>query len=348
MRLTLGQLAETRLPQSLGLCAGDVPGVASYVNEATLKLINTGSETGWWLGWDKVVFPITREDPYITLPAQYSRAINLDLCGGPIRIQNQFYEVIVDGGGLRRDCHNSCGAIETLDRGTVPVMVDVPANSFLRLYLTDGRDVGKRVLFSQAKDANDLGIYSTSGVNQVDGFYLTLASPFVTCSYVVKSFLAVVKDVTFGDVVLKAVDTTSGVETLLARYTPAETNPAYRRYMLAGVPNCCCANGVRCEPPETPRVTALCKIDYRPVKNPSDQLLISNVIALKAACRSIYYSEIGTQQNANLAEIQWREAVKALNQELRTEEGNEFPAIAVAMPWGNYRNDPMQVGWGAI
>lgn len=321
--------------------------MASYINEATLKLINTASETGFWLGWEKVVFPITREDPYITLPSLYSRAINLDLCRVPIRIQNEFYEVIVDGAGLRRDCENGCGAIQTLDRGDVPTSVDIPDdNSLLRVYLTNTADVGKRILFSEAKDANNLGIYSTSGVNQVNGFYLTLASPFVTSAFVVKSFLAAVKDVTLGDVVLKAVNATTGEETALARYTPQETNPSYRRYMLTGVPNCCC--GTTCTTPAAPQVTAMCKIDYRPVSQPSDQLLISNIVALKAACQSIRYSEIDNPQAQSMSILKWNEAVKALNQEVRTYEGNEFPAIAVAMPWGNYRNDPMRVGWGGI
>lgn len=346
MRLTLGQLANTRIPQSLGLCSGDIPGVASFVNEATLKLINTASETGWWLGWQKVVFPITREQPYITLPSIYSRAINLDLCRTPVRIQNEFYEVIVDGAGLRRDCESGCGAIETLDRGDVPTAFDIPdENSMLRIYITDVRDVGKRILFSDAKDSNGMGIYQTSGVNQVNGFFLTFQTPFVTSAFVVKSFLAVMKDATFGDIVLKAVNQTTGVETALARYSPQETNPSYRRYLLAGVPNCCCASGPTCTSTSTtPQVTAMCKINYRPVSQPSDQLLISNVVALKAACESIRYSEIDNPASQQFAILKWNDAVKALNQELRTMEGNEFPAISVSMPWGNSRHDPMRVG----
>lgn len=347
MRLTLGQLANTRIPQSLGLCSGDIPGVASFVNEATLKLINTASETGWWLGWQKVVFPITTANPFLTLPSIYSRVVNLDLCRSPVRIQNGWYEMIVDGVGLRTQCDGACGPIQALDREMVPTAFDIPdTNSLLRVYITDSRDIGKRILFSQVKDVNGVGVYSTSGVNQVDGIYLTFQTPFTTSAFVIASFLAVVKDTTFGDVVLKAVNQTSGVETLLARYGPQETNPSYRRYMLTGVPACCCISAGTCatNPPQSPQVTTMCKLDYRPVSQPSDQLLISNVVALKAACESIRYGEIDNPASQQFSILKWNDAVKALNQEIRAMEGNEFPAISVSMPWGNYRHDPMQVG----
>jgi hypothetical protein len=101
MRTTLGQVRQSRLPEVIGKCATDTPGIAAYVNQAQQQLINAGGETGWWGGWCKVVFQVWRSNPYITLPREFARVINMDVFRHPIRIQNEFYEMLEAGIGLK-------------------------------------------------------------------------------------------------------------------------------------------------------------------------------------------------------------------------------------------------------
>lgn len=330
MRIKLSDVMASRIPQVLGMCATNVNGVASYINEAQQRLINAGSQTGWWNGWARVVVNVSRENPYFTLPPDFARAAGIDVCRTPIRIQNDWYEVLVDGVGLQTECagRNGCGALAAYDRGSFSTAVDLPStNQYLRIYPTSAADIGKRILFSGAMDANNVGIYSADGLNSVDGFYLTLQSPFTTSAFVVTSFSALSKVVTKGDVVLKAVDATTGVETFLSRYTPQETNPAYRRYYLHSLPCNCCHDPAL--PPSTAQLTALLKYEYRPATQPSDFLLISNIPALKAECESIRYAEMDVANGQQFSILKHREAIKLLSQELEHYEGPQDVAINV-------------------
>lgn len=328
MRITLRQFAESRAAQAVGICNNNYLAAASYANEAIERLINAFSETGPYGAWDKVVFTVATTSPYITLPAAYSRAVNLDVCRQPVRIQNGFYELLAEGIGLQTLCDgfNGCGTRQVFDRGNVPTMADLPANSLIRIYPTNMADIGKRLIFTGALDANSVGIYSQDGLASIDGFPLVLQSPFTTTAFVVSNFSGVEKDLTRGDVVLKAVDATTGVETLLSRYTPTETNPSYRRYYLHALPCGCCP----C--PSTPgnvQITAMLKNQFVPVSQPTDQLLISCIPALKEECLAIRYSEQDTSASQQFALLKHKEAVRLLNQQLASELGTDTLAINV-------------------
>lgn len=326
-RITVQQFADSRAAQALGFCNNNILALCSYLNEATERLLNCFAETGPWGCWDKLVFNVNRTDPYLTLPAKYARAVNMDLCRIPLRVNNEWTEVLFDGIGLQKfdNCNRQRGVTAAFDRGNVPTAYDLPAsNQYVRLYLTDTRDVGASITFAGAKDQNDNMIYATNGNNTVVGFSLSLASPFVTSSFIVTSFENIEKPVTFGDVVLKAVDATSGEETFLARYLARETNPTYRRYYLNALPCGCC------EVPDNPeqlQITAMCKVEYVPTCQPTDLLLIGCIPALKEECLSIRYSEMDTPNAIQMAAIKHREAVKLLNQQMAHYEGTEQPAV---------------------
>src|ERR1044071_5891391 len=157
----------------LGECQSNIPALLSYVNEATQRLINAGSETGWWGAWSKVAFNVTRLVPYVTLGRLFARAINMDVCRFPIRIQNEFYEELDAGIGLRvpGSITDWCGALEGFDRGVVSTMIDLtPTNQLVRLYASDAADAGKSVIFSGATDQNGNAIYSQNGNVSINGF----------------------------------------------------------------------------------------------------------------------------------------------------------------------------------
>jgi len=353
MRTTLAQVQQSRLPETIGKCASDLPGIAAYVNQAQQQLINAGGETGFWGGWQKVVFQVSHCHPYITLPRAFARIINMDVCRFPVRIQNEFYEMLEAGIGLqgfgqRRDW---CGTLEGYERGVWPTHFDIaPANQFLRVYLTDPRDVGLRVLVGPAKDQNGNDIYSQDGNNSVDGFYLSLEQPFTTTDFIVTNIGGIQKDATFGDVLLYQVDAATGVEFLLSRYAPDEINPAYRRYYINRMP-CGCApcnvpsNPCLHLPTQTTRVpcTALAKLEFIPVNRATDFLIIGNIPALIEECKAIRYADMDTPQAMDLEAKSHAKAMKYLNQELTHYLGTYQPAINFA-PFGTAKLERARIG----
>lgn len=329
MRITVQQFANSRAAQSLGLCATNLLGVCSYLNEATERLLNAFSETGPYGCWDKVVFNVDRASPYITLPARYARAVNMDVCRMPVRVQNEWVEVLLDGIGLQSICdgQNGCGVRAAYDRANVPTAFDLPAsNQLLRIYPTSASDIGKQIIFSDALDQNGNGIYSAAGLSSIGGFPLVLQSPFTTTSFIVTSFAGIEKPVTAGDVVLKSVDATTGVETFLSRFTPQETNPSYRRYYLHALPAGCCPCPTN---PCQAQITAMLKLEYVPTCRATDVLLIGSIPALKEECLAIKYSEQDTAASQQFAILKHRNAVRLLNEQLAHYMGTEMPAINV-------------------
>lgn len=343
MRTTFRQLRLSRFPRTLGLCSNNVPEIAAAANECQQRLINDAGETGWWGGWAKVAFTASMVNPYITLPPQYARAIGFDVCRFPIRIQNEFYEELDAGIGLRgpNNCVDRCAPKEAYDRGTFPTMIDLAGNNqLLRVYITDPADVGKRILISNARDQNGNGIYTQDGAQSVNGFYLQFEDPFVTSTFTVTSFQNISKDQTVGDIILKQVDASSGNEVTLSRYAPNEENPACRRYYLSQLPFGCCNPTFTAGPVV---ITAMCKYEFVPVETDTDFLIIGNIPAMIEEGQAVNYSSMETPTSMALETRHHARAVKLLNDELRHYLGENLPAINFA-PYGTARLDKVAIG----
>lgn len=314
---------------SQGFCVGDVPSIAGAANSCIQRLILEGDQYGWWGGWAKVVFYVSRTAPYITVPYQFSRIIGMDMCRFPIRVQNEFYEVLEDGIGLRGPNTGFCGPKEAYDRGVFPTMVDLTGtNQILRVYLSDPTDVGKNIYIQNATDQNGNGIYSQVNGQNINGFLMQFASPFVDSPFGVNSFGAVYKDVTNGDIILKQVDPTTGTETTLSRYTPNETGPAYRRYFLSDIPWSCC------EPPNLPpipgivAVTCMAKYEFTPVSGDLDPLIVSNLEALIEEGQALQFSTMESPQALTNEAKHHRRAINLLQKELTHYTGaRDQPAV---------------------
>src|SRR2546425_9814523 len=157
--LTLADVATSRLPQAVGLCAGDFPAIAAIVNSATQRILfaRESGDEGWWGTWAEIAFDLTQADPFFTAPRDVARIEALDVCTYPIPIQNQFFEYLRFGFGRwpKSTCATDrCAPLQAYSRGTVPTFKDIaPPDKKVRSYLTDPADVGKRVLI-QGKDAN--------------------------------------------------------------------------------------------------------------------------------------------------------------------------------------------------
>lgn len=345
IRSTLGQVQLSQLPQAIGAVASDLPTIAAAVNRSQQTLIDNGGETGWVGGWAKVVFKVCRTNPFITLPREFSRAVGLDACRFPMRIQNQFYEYLEAGVGKQEFRDKPCwhGAIEGYDRGGFSTMVDLaPANQFLRVYVTDQRDITARILFSGATDQNGNGIYSQDGNNTVNGFYLNFSPTFTTSTFIVTGFSGIQKDLTYGDILLYQVDAATGAQVLLSRFSPDELIPSYRRYYINHLP-CGCAPCLTQSPCITPLpnpphvlISAIAKLEFIPATRATDFLIIGNIPALIEECKANRYSDMDAANAPQLEAKCHAKAIRLLNNELGSYLGKYNIAINVS-PFGTAR-----------
>lgn len=322
MRATFLDVKQSRIPELLGICADDTYRLAAVVNDAQQRLIYAGKDAGWWEGWVKTQFSVSATSPYITLPREFARIINMALCEFPIYIHNEFYEVLPGGPGPMRDndcCSDWCGTVAGYERGVWPTSVDLTStNQRLRLYPTDSRDEGAKILFISL-DQNGNQIYDMDGLSTTLGFSLAILSPFADSGFNVSKINGAVKPVTFGDVLLYQVDQTTGEEVLLSRYLASETNPAYRRYYITPLCTNCSSF----------TVTALAKVEFIPAIRDSDPLIIGNIPALSEMCQALRgYSQEVIAAHSMAAQHE-RRAIKLLKQEMDHYLGKEQPAVAV-------------------
>jgi hypothetical protein len=340
-RKRLIDVRTSRIPQTLGACAADSNRLLAIVNEAQERLLIAGGEAGWWGTWYRMAFTVDPAWPYITCPRTVARLINVATCDQPVRIQNQFYEFLDAGYGLKPSgC--SCVTSEDLqfyDRGTVPTNLDLVTTGNpkkLRFYVADARDYDKRVLV-QGKDQNGNVIRSLDNGVDVQGFFLTLATPFVESTMTLTEVSGLQKDLTVDNVTVYEVDSVTAATRLISTMEPGEEVACYRRYYINQVPDNCCDGA------DTVQVQAMAKLEFVPVVVDTDYLIIENLPALKLECEAVRYSEMDSEKAQKMSLLKHSQAIRMLNKELEHRLGKERPAIHFA-PFGSATLESVGVG----
>lgn len=330
----------SRAPEALGRCSTDYPYLLDKCNEAQERLWQTNKNQGFWNSEVPMVFTVT--NGYITTPSSVARITNMSVCGMPVQIRNQYWEYLISGVGNQppNTCQVNCGGpIDAIDRGVVPTLVDIaPTGCTVRVYMTDARDAGKRVLI-QGLDQNGLEFRCQDGFTWTLGQYMVLANPFAQLAFNVSKITQILKDTTYGDVPVYQVDIATGAETLLTRLGPFETAPSYRRYYVNNLPANCCNS--------TPltQVQGIAKLEFVPCQNDTDLLMIQNISALIAECQSIRYGDMETPESERLAVIKHREAIRLLNNELDHRTDRNKPAVGVNL---NEKRSLQRAGVGLV
>jgi hypothetical protein len=271
-----------------------------------------------------------------------ARIINIAICESAVQINNQFYEYLYAGVGPKSysgttTCSGCCSPIAVFDRGVYPTCRDLSdPPKLLRAYASDVRDIGKRLLI-KGLDDNYRVIRDTDNGLDVDGLFMTLSSPFTDSASQFTEIKGIIKDYTYGDVMLYEVDMNTGAQTLLATFMPNEPAPVYRRYYLDNLPDSCCCTGT------TIQVDGLAKLDFVPISQDTDFLLLGNLEALKEECESIFYSEKDSMQAQQMSEYKHKKAIKLLQNELVHYLGRERPAINMPL-WGTATLDRQSIG----
>jgi hypothetical protein len=315
LRLRLFDLRQTRLPQAVGLCAGDITGLAQVVNEAQLSLLHCKevSGDGWYGTWAEIEFTASRANPTVILPREVARLEQIDVCGHPIQVNNQFYEYLQFGNGrMRQNKHRNCTTTEAFSRNNAVTQFELlPTPQLLQVYITDPQDVGKRILL-QGVDNTGTTIYSQDILNQVQGIFVPFAFPFSTAPMEFSRITGVQKDVTVGPVQVFQVDPTTGVQSLILTMEPGEQTAWYRRYQLDPLPWNCCNIPALNPAQNIVHLTAIAMLEMIPVAVDTDYLLIQepNAIVLEAQSIRMSMNDSDSARTQSLA--YHRDAVRLL------------------------------------
>lgn len=279
MRVTFDDIKNSRVPAACGVCATDARFLA-WVNEAQERLLYEGK----WFGTYQR-FKICATEGCITLPRQIATIEKVAICGVPIQNHDIWYEFI--GPAIWNPEWGSCWA-EANARGHFPTFSDMKGTDKKALLVCDlSTDVGKQVLVL-GYDENANWIRTLQGGIYKDGELVTLAQSPGTQSI---NFFSTITDLQFpddmdGQTWLYEYDITTMTQRMIGHYQYDETRPSYARYFFPTVS--CLAKSSSCQ---QLNIDAIGKLEFIPVKNDTDYLIIGNIPALKEMCVALKNSE---------------------------------------------------------
>lgn len=274
----------------------------SYLNLAQERLINSGK-------WNGTILPVRFYSPtgMITLPRRFVSALaakwhkdtgNNSPATGPIKIRNGWFSYLNPISDLWTASYwPRYGYNETffddLGDGFATFANTTYETYTIKLEIENAADAGQSVIIKgKDVDNNDVTIE------------VTLANPTSVDSQVFKgqiSFFS--KPITLGNVNLYAV---SGLnEEKIGAYEATETTASYHRY---SVPN----------EPSIDYLDVLCKIRFVPSVYDSDEVIVSNLGALKNMLMSLKWEDEGDMERS---EMYFMKALQLLNGENREVRG---------------------------
>ena len=304
------------------------PALYNYVNQAQELLINNGH--GQWVGTKgRYVVGVTRG--MITWPRRWEAIEHYALNRVPGKPRNMEFE-FMDFGPWPLD---NLGAKTPLlaDRANVPVQNPMPEGSTFQIQIiADVTERSGQYITIMGDNPNSFEkVRTLVGSIWQEGENILIST---TPSLSINTFgniITILKPVTNGYITVNAVES-NGTVTQLARLEPNDTRPSYR---MSYIPSTTAINiSDYSTPTQSTTVTAwvIARHAWMPVFNPTDILLIQNIIALKEAVMSIWKAE-----NNRIAESEAHEAraVKFLNDQLEHHNGgNKKSLVTYGIPWG--------------
>lgn len=269
MRVTVSDLRSSRVPAALGICSTD-PRLLAWANEAMQRLLFKGL---WWGSVGR--FRICATNSCITLPRQMATIETASMCGWPMDVHDYWFEFIGNGPGIATEC--SCWGTANY-RGRYPTFADVHGTNKKLNFVCDlAGDVGKFVL-ALGYDENNNWIRTNQSGTIKDGELIAYAQSAVTTS---TNFFSKVTDLQLPDDMtgqswLYEYNNDTAVRRLIGHYQYDETRPAYARYFFPGLTRL--AENSSCE---SVLVEVMAKLEFIPLVNDTDYLILGNIPALK-------------------------------------------------------------------
>lgn len=345
MRTTLGDIRNSRIPYAIGLCPDDSR-ITAYVNEAQQRLLTKGL---FWGTFGR--FRICSDSGCITLPAQIATIESVAVCGQPVPTRDAWYEFLENGFGPRNGSGNcssgNCGRIgdgipEALHRGNFCTFKDIqPSGKKLNFVCDLSSDVGKQVL-ALGYDDNGNWIRTDQGGTIKDGELIAFAQSGGTNS--VNNFSSVndiqLPDDMDGQSWLYEYDTSALTRRLIGKYEYFETRPNYARYFFPSICSRSCSDSDCCQTP----VDIIGKLEFIPVKQDTDYLIIGNIPAMKEMIVAVSQAEKEPDSIARNKIIQsgYVNAVAELDAELRHYVGDGVTRGITIVGSSIYTNNPVE------
>lgn len=301
---------QTRTPIVLGLCRDD-PRVADFVNEAQMLLLDFGRWFGCVQRWR-----ICAINACVTLPVQFASIERAALCHAPIPVHDIFFEFLDNGwgtAGAEGSCGN-CGIGNGANYiGNFPTFDDIRGlNKKLNVTCDLPSDVGKQVkLLGYDENLNWIRTDQSGSIQ--DGELVSLAQSAGTDSTHLFSSMTDIQlpDNRDGQVWLYEKNTDDDVRRLISRYEYFEQSPSYPRYRVNGIPSGSSVTNGGCQ---KTLLEVVANLEFIPVKNDNDFLIVGNPTAIKEGCLAIKYGE--KKEDVRDSESHLARALRALNNEL--------------------------------
>lgn len=235
-------------------------------------------------------------------PRYVGTVLAVNLCGQAQKVMNNWYEFMplsrqdFCSGGFGWSGSSCSGNTAVVNDGTSPVFNPIACNApkYVRAYLGTREDAGKKTrIFGIDENGQTIRTQNTD-LTWTDGVELTLPNPdvtnFVSTSFKVREIFRITKDETQGVLRYYQFDADNNVLLDLVILEPTELSPMFRRSRL---PTRCGGgcNGLT-------SVEALVKLEFIPVKYPTDLVLISNLDALADMMLAVKYSNSGDKDMA--------------------------------------------------
>jgi len=272
----------------------------SYLNLAQERLINSGK-------WSGSILPVRFKSPngIITLPRKFLSALAAkwvkDNASGPLKIRNGWFTYITPINDLfaasywPRYGYNDA-FITDLGDGFVTFKESPYQEYKIKIVIDDADDSGNAIVISgKNQSGNTITIKPT------------ISYPDVTDNQIFSGQLEMVsKPITFGSIKLYAVNALNvSEEEMIAEYEATETNISYHRYV---VPN----------EPEVDYLDVICKLRYIPCVIDTDEVIISNLGALKNMLTSLRFED---ENDMERSEMFFMKALQLLNGESKEARG---------------------------
>jgi hypothetical protein len=253
-------------------------------------------------------------------------------CSKPGQLFNNNFSFV---GPHHRHSGFHCDAVvEDANLGPTANEVSGTTGKLIRYYTTKTTDIGKTITLFGTQYGGQPLQEQINGVWQ-NGMTLTAAAPWATNSVLVTRIDAVNRQATDGMAYLYEYDPSANTLRDLAAFEPNDTNPRIRRSRIMSSPYNASkpdANGICWT-----TVEALIKLEFIPVKNDRDFLMIDNMDALIYMFNSIKQNEAGDTPGAEAAIMQ---AVREMNFEMRDKNSDEQTPIRVNAVMGRRIKNP--------
>lgn len=323
----------SRIPSVLNVSPTDSR-LLRYINSATQRLLFSRKS---WGTYGRFRLCIT--NGCVVFPRQFAAIEAADVCGQSLPIRNEWFEFMDSGPGIQGDCSvestvgcgNGCAGVQLFDRGTAVAFEDIRGvNKKIRVY-ADVTEAADAKILLQGYDENSQWIRTLVSGVWVDGEYVLLSTTPQLSTKLFSSLTGVQKPITKGTIRLYEYNTDTTAQRAIAIYEPGETRPSYRKSLISGVS---IPTGDDCG---TTTLTVMAKLDFVPVSQDTDWLLIGNLEALTEGCQAVKKLENNLFEEAEAYE---QLAFRQLERELRHHLGR-----GIVQP---VRTAPREIAGGGV